>query len=43
MTPGETKTVEVPVGSYTYELLGSGSQPTTSTVRDAETVTLRIR
>ena len=43
MTPGEVKTVEVPVGSYTYELLTAGSQPTTSTVRDAETVTLRIR
>lgn len=43
MTPGEVKTVEVPVGSYTYELLTAGAQPTTSTVRDAETVTLRIR
>ncbi len=43
MTPDEVRTVEVPVGSYTYELLGSGSPATTSTVRNNETVTLRIR
>lgn len=41
--PGETRTVDVPPGSYTYELLAAGSQPTTSQIKDSETVTLRIR
>jgi hypothetical protein len=41
--PGQTATVEVPPGGYTYELLHSGAQPVTSTVKDGETVTLRIR
>ncbi len=41
--PGQTTTVEVPPGGYTYELLHTGSQPVTSTVKEGETVTLRIR
>jgi hypothetical protein len=41
--PGQTATVEVPPGGYTYELLHTGSQPVTSTVKEGETVTLRIR
>jgi hypothetical protein len=41
---GETKTVDVTAGSYTYELLHAGAQqPTTSLVKEGETVTLRIR
>ncbi len=43
LAQGETRTVEVPPGSYTYELLHAGSQPTTSTIKEGETVTLRIR
>lgn len=41
---GETKTVEVAPGSYTYELLHAvAQQPVTSSVKENETVTLRIR
>jgi hypothetical protein len=43
LPPGQTATVEVPPGSYTYELLHAGSFPTTSNIREGETVTLRIR
>ena len=43
LNAGETKEVEVPPGSYTYELLSAGSTPVTSTIKDAETVTLRVR
>lgn len=43
LNPGETRNVDVPPGSYTYELITAGSQPVTSTIKDAETVTLRIR
>lgn len=43
LSPGEWKTVEVPPGSYTYELLVPGGQPVTSTLKDGETVTLRIK
>jgi uncharacterized phage infection (PIP) family protein YhgE len=43
MLPGESRTIDVPPGSYTYELLHAGSQPTTSAIKDGETVTLRIR
>jgi hypothetical protein len=43
LQPGESRTVDVPPGSYTYELLHAGSQPTTSAIKDGETVTLRIR
>lgn len=40
---GETKTVEVAPGPYNYELLHAGAQPVSSSVKDNETVTLRIR
>jgi hypothetical protein len=43
LLPGEVKTVEVPPGSYTYELLSAGSQPATDTLRDGQSITLRIR
>lgn len=43
LEPGESRTVGVPPGSYTYELLHAGSHPTTSAIKDGETVTLRIR
>jgi hypothetical protein len=43
MQPGESRTVDVPPGGYTYELLHAGSHPTTSSIKDGETVTLRIR
>jgi hypothetical protein len=44
LTPGETRTVEVPSGDYTYELLQAStpSQPVTSKIKDGETITLRI-
>jgi hypothetical protein len=40
--PRETRALPVPAGEYTYELLNSGSQATKSTLKDGETVTLRI-
>ena len=40
---GEVRSVEVSSGSYSYELLAAGSKSRTSTVKDGETVTLRIR
>lgn len=43
LAPGEIKTIEVPSGSYTYELLVPGGHPVTSTLKDGETVTLRIK
>jgi hypothetical protein len=42
IAPGEVKILDVPAGSYSYELLHAGSQPKSGTVRDGETVTLRI-
>lgn len=41
--PGQSVTVDVPPGSFTYELLHAGSNPTTTTVKEGETMTLRIR
>jgi hypothetical protein len=41
--PNDVRNIDVTAGSYTYELLQSGAQPVTSTIRDGETVTLRIR
>jgi hypothetical protein len=41
--PGQAVTVDVPPGSFTYELLHAGSEQKTTTVRDGETMTLRIR
>ena len=35
-------TVDVPPGSFTYELLHAGSAQKTSSVREGETMTLRI-
>ena len=43
LSPSEVKTIDIPSGTYTYELLQSGSQSTTSPIKDGETVTLRIR
>jgi hypothetical protein len=43
LLPSQTLTVEVPAGSYTYELLHAGARPTTSAIKDGETVTLRVR
>ena len=42
LAPGEARTVEVPPGSYTYELLHAGAQPKTAAIKDGETVTLRV-
>ncbi|HET6572533.1 MAG TPA: hypothetical protein VFG68_02945 [Fimbriiglobus sp.] len=39
---GQTVTVDVPPGSFTYELLNAGAVPKSSSVRDGETLTLRI-
>jgi len=43
LMPGEVKLVDVPAGSYTYELLHAGAQESKSAIKDGETVTLRIR
>jgi hypothetical protein len=43
VAPSESRSIDVPSGSYTYELLQSGAAATTSPIRDGETVTLRIR
>ncbi len=40
--PKETKSIDVPVGSLKYQLLGSGSSETTRTVKDKEIVTLWV-
>ena len=42
LAPGEVKTVEVPAGSYTYELLHAGALSKTAAIKDGETVTLRV-
>jgi hypothetical protein len=41
--PQKSRDVEVPAGRFTYQLLESGAAPTDSTIRDGETVTLRIK
>jgi hypothetical protein len=41
--PGQATTVDVPPGSFTYELLHAGSAQKATTVREGETMTLRIR
>ncbi len=43
LKPGETKSVDVSPGSFTYELIADGAKPITRTIRDDETVTLRIK
>jgi hypothetical protein len=40
---GQTVTVDVPSGNFTYELLHAGSSATSTTVKEGETMTLRIR
>ena len=40
--PGQTVTVDVPPGSFSYELLHAGSAQKSSSVREGETMTLRI-
>ena len=39
----ELKEVAVPAGEFVYELLATGAARTTSTIKDTERVTLRIR
>jgi hypothetical protein len=39
---GSAQMVEVPPGSYSYELLHTGAQPKTGTIKEGETITLRI-
>ena len=39
----ELKEVAVPAGEFVYELLATGAAKTTSTIKDTERVTLRIR
>jgi len=41
--PNETKLVEIAPGAYTYELLHAGAQATNATIKDGETITLRIK
>ena len=39
----EVKSIEIPAGNYSYELLQSGAQAVSSSIKDSESVTLRIR
>jgi hypothetical protein len=39
---GSTQLVEVPPGSYSYELLHTGAQPKSGLIKEGETITLRI-
>jgi len=41
--PNSTKSVEIPAGSYTYELLHAGSQAIPATIKDNDSITLRVR
>ena len=41
--PSSSKTVEIPSGTYSYELLNAGSQATTATIKENDSVTLRIK
>lgn len=41
--PSQSKSVEIPAGSYSYELLHAGSQPTTATIKESDSITLRIK
>ena len=43
LAPSQEKEIEVPMGSFTYMLIGEGSAKTTSAIKEGETVTLRIR
>lgn len=41
--PSTTLNVDVPVGDFSYQLLQSGAPATKSTIKDKETVTLRVK
>ena len=41
--PSSSKSVEIPSGTYSYELLHAGSQATTATIKENDSVTLRIK
>lgn len=43
LDPQQTKEVEIPAGSFSYELLGTTDAKRSSTIKEGETVTLRIR
>ena len=43
LAPSQEKEIEVPMGSFSYMLIGEGSAKTTSAIKEGETVTLRIR
>jgi hypothetical protein len=43
VAPSKTVDVEVPAGEFTYQLLESGGAITRSTIKEKETVTLRIK
>ena len=43
VAPNTKVDVEVPAGEFTYQLLQSGAAATRSTIKDKETVTLRIK
>lgn len=43
LSPGQIKNVEVNPGSYSYELLVPGAQVTNDTIREGQTITLRIK
>ncbi|MGL6074493.1 MAG: hypothetical protein ACRC8S_10065 [Fimbriiglobus sp.] len=39
----QSKTVEIPAGAYTYELLNAGSQATNATIKEGDSITLRVK
>lgn len=41
--PSKSQDIEVPAGEFTYQLLESGAAATRSTIKEKETVTLRIK
>jgi TolA-binding protein len=43
IAPSKTQDVDVPAGEFSYQLLESGGAVTKSTIKDKETVTLRIK
>lgn len=43
IAPTKTREIEVPAGEFTYQLLQSGAAATRSSIKDKETVTLRIK
>jgi len=43
LEPQQSKDLEIPSGSFSYELIGTAEAKRTSSIKEGETVTLRIR